>query len=852
VKRASLKVVALAATLVIGIVAAPPTSAAAPPGPAAGGPAALLRYVGDPSSATGNALSNGECDVNGDDYDDVVTGAWFWDKTPGDGIGATYVIFGGPEVDGAALADPAEAGAVRIDGPAIEGASTAFAVGCLGDINGDDIDDIAISHYIDQKVYVIFGAEDFTGLTLDAIGDRGFTVRGGEDSGNVGFSLAAVGDLNADGLDDFGIAEVAADTRGRDANGRVWVLAGRDDITDVDLLAPAEGDLIMTVDGALDGERIGNIARVGDVDGDGIDDFLLGSYVSTPWGTTAPAAGAAYVVFGGTTGAVDAGALGEDGFTIVGPNRARDRLGISVSALGDINADGKADLLIGADGVTNAATGPRTGGAAVVFGSASTAPVYTDPLATPGQSVFTCADAGPIVDARTCVDETRRGYWLNGAVASDNTGYSLAGLGDVNGDALPDLAIGAYNYDPVNPAGGTFAGAGATYVVYGDPTATVVELGALPAEDGYRLDGTLNGDRFGRQVARIGDLDGNGVDDIAIGADFAKRPDAATGNQNGEITIALMGRLATTVVVTGPASAPVQDEVTFTAAVAQPAAGGAVVATGTVAFGVDGAVIAGCEAVAVVAGSASCTTTFTVGVAGPVTAAFSGTDLLQTGTGELPFTVAPPRTADESWVLAAYEDFLDRAPTEPERAATVARLGAGTTRATIARELSTTAEWIEVSIRRFYLDTLDREPDAAGLAFWIGEVQSKRRPLAAVAASFYSSPEYYANAGGTDADWVADLYEKVLHRPAQPGDIVFWVDRTRAQGRGKVAATIYGSLESRRDRVTLLYDALLDRAPETGGLAYWADRIATTGDLALAVNLVVSPEYVDRAQVRFP
>lgn len=849
-KRASLKVVAVAAAALAVGGLAPTPAVAAPPPPGAGGPAALLRYTGDPSSATGAALSSGACDVNGDGYDDVVVGAWFWDKAPTANIGASYVLFGGPDVDGASLADPAEADAVRIDGPATASAFTGFAVGCLGDVNGDDLDDIAISHYTAQKAYVVFGAEDFTGLTLDSVGDRGFTVRGGPTSGNVGFSLNAVGDLDDDGLGDFAVAEVAADTQGRTNNGRVWVVAGRDDIADVELTAPAEGDLVMTVDGALSEERLGTIASVGDVDGDGVDDFLLGSYTSTPWGAGVPVPGAAYVVFGGTTGTVDTAALGDDGFAIVGPTRARDRLGISVAAAGDVDGDGKADLLIGADGVNNAATGPRTGGAAVVFGSDSTARVYTDPLATGGQSVFTCADEGPVTDPGACATKTRRGYWISGVNNQDSTGYSVAGIGDVDGDDVPDMALGAYGYDPVTEAG-PLSGAGATYVVHGAPEATVVDLATLAAGDGYRIDGTAAGDRFGRQVARVGDVDGNGVDDVAIGADFAKRP-VATGDQDGEVTVALMGPLATTVAVTGPGRAQVGAEVTFTAAVAQPAAGGADVATGTVAFAVDGGPVTGCEAVAVAAGTAGCTTTFTTAVTGPVTATYSGTDALQGSTGELAFTVAPSRTADEAWVLAAYEDLLDRAPTERERADAVARLGAGTSRATLARELSGTTEWIAVSVTRFYRDTLDREPDADGLAFWVDQVRTGRRALAAVAAQLYSSPEYHSLSGGTDAAWVADLYDKVLHRAATPDDVVFWTGRAQARGRGKVAAAIYGSLESRRDRVTLLYEVLLDRAPDADGLAFWADRIARTGDLALAVDLLVSPEYVGRAQVRFP
>ncbi len=182
----------------------------------------------------------------------------------------------------------------------------------------------------------------------------------------------------------------------------------------------------------------------------------------------------------------------------------------------------------------------------------------------------------------------------------------------------------------------------------------------------------------------------------------------------------------------------------------------------------------------------------------------------------------------------------------------MARLTAGTTRATVARELSTSDEWIRVSIRRFYLDTLDREPDAAGLAHWTGQVKSGKQTLAAVAARFYSSNEYHVNAGGTDATWAADVYEEVLGRTPDAGGLAFWLGRTQSKGRLVVAAEIYGSVESRRDRVRVLYTELLDRAPDAAGLEYWAGRIATTGDLVLAVHLATSPEYVDRAQVRFP
>ena len=218
--------------------------------------------------------------------------------------------------------------------------------------------------------------------------------------------------------------------------------------------------------------------------------------------------------------------------------------------------------------------------------------------------------------------------------------------------------------------------------------------------------------------------------------------------------------------------------------------------------------------------------------------------------------VGPAVPANASFVRAAHEDLLARSATADEVVQQAGYLDVGGARATLLGRLTTSDEWLGAIVAGFYADTLDREPDADGLAFWVGALRSRRYTVAQVAASFYASPEYYGRFGvpssGTTAQWITDLYPAILGRVATVDDIEYWIDQTSAHGRSWVAGRLYGSLESRRDRVTALYDHLLDRAPESAGLAYWAGRVATTGDLALARDLAASAEYGARAVGRFP
>ncbi|QYG93659.1 DUF4214 domain-containing protein [Iamia sp. SCSIO 61187] len=192
--------------------------------------------------------------------------------------------------------------------------------------------------------------------------------------------------------------------------------------------------------------------------------------------------------------------------------------------------------------------------------------------------------------------------------------------------------------------------------------------------------------------------------------------------------------------------------------------------------------------------------------------------------------------ADRAFVAAAHADLLGRPPTGDESTREVARLPRGGTRAQLLARLTTSDEWLGAIVTDLYADTLGREPDAEGLAFWVGALRSG----------------LHRRSGGTDEAWVGELYALVLGRAATGGDVAFWVGQTVARGRSWVAARIHGSLESRQDRVAGLYQHLLGRAPEAEGLAFWAGRVARDGDLALARSLARSGEYAARAVARFP
>ncbi|MBU0504827.1 FG-GAP repeat protein [bacterium] len=458
-------------------------------------------------------------DFNGDGYDDYVFSDACYNGTTAATpySGRVYLIYGPVTVTDFASADAIFDSESTITGSGGDQFGNSLAA---ADLNGDGYDELVIgapyNHLTPSSekqmgaTYIIYGsATDLSGtynistdIGISSSILQGITITGQNRYDKAGYATSP-GDVNGDGIEDLLIGASSDDTADSGA-GAVYLLFGNTSFNSqftTDEHATSDIGPTNTITGVVftgenSGDNLYNASRAGDVDGDGIDDFILGSedYNSS--------AGAAYLIYGvdidlGTASTsysltdVIAGSTDYEGAKFYAGN-SNDQASAGIDSAGDVNADGYADIIIGVlYDYDESGSSDRPGCAYLVSGSAT--------RHTGSYELNSYSSTSSNYQAK-----------LVGEDDSDYAGAKVAGVGDVNADGYDDVLISAYKADDYG------TNSGVAYLIYG-PISGLVELSDVgSAVDGAVIAGVTSSGYLGAVVAPLGDYNGDGAADFVV------------------------------------------------------------------------------------------------------------------------------------------------------------------------------------------------------------------------------------------------------------------------------------------------------------------------------------------------
>ena len=361
----------------------------------------------------------------------------------------------------------------------------------IGDLDGDGVTDLGVGASLDDDggenrgaVWILFLNSDGTVKAYQKISNTegGFTGVL-DDADQFGVSVAFLGDLDGDGVGDI-VAGARRDDDGADGSGAVWILFLNTDgtVKDHQKISNTEGNFTGTLD--VDDYFGQFVISLGDLDGDGAGDIAVGAHYDDDGG---PSTGAVWILFLNSDGTVKSHKkISDTQGNFTGALGDYDYFGVSVASLGDQDGDGAGDIAVGAHKDDDG--GDDKGAVWILF-----------------------LNADGTVKGHQKISATK-GNFVGALSEDDRFGISVAALGDVDRDGAGDLAVSASWDDD----GGTDRGA--VWLLFLNADGTVKAHQKISDTEGDFAGILDNFDSFGFSLTSVGDLNGDLITDIAVGA----------------------------------------------------------------------------------------------------------------------------------------------------------------------------------------------------------------------------------------------------------------------------------------------------------------------------------------------